>query len=116
MPQAQGELVNLLQGKPDVFRALQFGLPVVRSVVSPTWTAVATITTSEQTMTVPGVDVGDFVAVVKPTHQTGLGVVNARVSAKNTVAVTFMNPTAGSLTPTAAEVYLVLHARLIATA
>lgn len=115
MPQAQGELLNQLAARPDVLKVVQYGVPVIRPTISPTWTAVATISTSEQTMTVPGVEVGDFVAVSKPTSQTGLLVGSARVSAKNTVAVTFANPTAGGITPTAAEVYLVFHARLIVT-
>jgi hypothetical protein len=60
--------------------------------------SVATITTAEQTLTVTGVQVGDIViAVNKPTNTAGVGIVNARVSAANTVALTFVNPTAGSV-------------------
>lgn len=116
MPQAQGEVLNMIMGKPDIQKALLAGQPVIRLVNVGTLAQVNTITTSEQTVTVPGLDVGDFVAVVKPTHQAGLGVVNARVSAKNTLAITFVNPTAAGITPTASEIYLVLHARLLATA
>jgi hypothetical protein len=70
--------------------------------VSVTWNpaAVATITTAEQTVTVPGVKVGDLVvAYNKPTNTTGAMPVNARVSAADTVAVSFVNPTAGSVDP-----------------
>lgn len=116
MPIQQGEVLNMLVGKPDVERSLLNGLPVVRLVNVGTLAQVNTITTSEQTVTVPGLDVGDFVAVVKPTHQAGLGIVNARVSAKNTLAITFVNPTAAGITPTASEIYLVFQARLLATA
>jgi|SRR5215217_8251103 len=116
MPQAQGEVLNMIAGQPEVLKAFQFGVPVIRLSVPQTFTAVATITTSEQTIVVNGVEVGDFVSVSKPTSQTGLLVGSARVSAKNTVAVTFANPTAGGITPTANEVYLVHHARLIFTA
>lgn len=70
-----------------------------------TWDAVATITTAEQTVTVPGLRVGDFVRVEKPTEQAGLGIGNARVSADNTLAIQFINPTAGNVTPTALEVW-----------
>ncbi len=60
--------------------------------------SVATITTAEQTVTVPGVQVGDIVlAVNKPSNTAGLGIVNARVSAANTIALTLMNTTAGSV-------------------
>jgi len=59
--------------------------------------AVATATTAEQTTTVLGLKVGDFVISQKPTNTAGVGVVNARVSAADTLALTFVNPTAGSV-------------------
>jgi hypothetical protein len=59
--------------------------------------SVATITTAEQTVTVTGVKVGDMVIAVKPTLTAGVGVLQARVSAADTVAVQFVNPTAGSV-------------------
>lgn len=62
-------------------------------------------TTSEQTFTVTGAAVGQFVYVNKPTAQTGLGIVGARVSAANTVAINFGNFTGGGITPTASETY-----------
>lgn len=70
--------------------------------VSVTWdpAAVATITTAEQTVTVPGVKVGDIVvAYNKPANTVGATPCMARVSAADTVAVTFVNPTAGSVNP-----------------
>lgn len=67
--------------------------------------AVAANTTAEQTFAVTGLAVGDVVFVNKPTAQAGLGIVGARVSAANTLAITFSNNTAGSITPTAAETY-----------
>lgn len=77
-----------------------------------TWSEVATITTSEQTVTIRGLKTTDKVFVSnKPTHQAGLGIVGARVSAADTLAVTFMNPTAGGLTPTASQTYTVLVVR-----
>ena len=69
--------------------------------------AVAANTTAEQTFSITGLAVGDVVSVTKPTAQAGLGVVGARVSAANTIAITFSNNTAGSITPTASEVYVV---------
>jgi len=70
--------------------------------------AVAANVTSEQTFSVPtgNVQVGTALAVNKPTSQAGLGVSSARVSAANTVAITFFNNTAAPITPTAAEVYV----------
>jgi hypothetical protein len=64
-------------------------------------TQVNTITTSEQTVTVTGVllDRDVVLSVTKPTHTAGIGIVNARVSADDTIAVTFVNPTAGNIDP-----------------
>jgi hypothetical protein len=73
-----------------------------------------TNTTSEQTLTVPGVAVGDFVVVTKPTLSAGVGIVNARVSAANTVAVQWVNATGSAVNP-GSEAYLVLVMRPDAT-
>lgn len=60
--------------------------------------SVATITTVEQDFTVTGLVAGDIVvAVNKPTCTTGLGICNARVKANDTLSLTFVNPTAGSV-------------------
>ncbi len=73
--------------------------------------AVNANTTAERIFTVIGLDAGfDTVFVSKPTHQTGLGIVNARVSADDTLALTFMNNTGGGITPTT-ENYLLFVAR-----
>ena len=79
-----------------------YGVYVVKVTFDPA--SVATITTAEQTVTVPGAKVGDMVFVNKPTCTTGIGLGGARVSAANTVAITFVNPTAGNIDP-ASEVY-----------
>jgi len=73
---------------------------------------VAANTSAEQDLTVTGVKVGDVIAVNKPTAQAGLGVVGARVSAADTVSVTFGNFTAATpITPTASETYSFLVVR-----
>jgi hypothetical protein len=77
---------------------------------------VAANTTAEQTFTVNGLLAGDFVEVNKPTTQAGLGVVNARVSAANTLAIAFSNNTGAGITPTAGESYQLLVVRPIASA
>jgi len=56
-------------------------------------------TTSEQTFTVTGLNVADLVIVNKPSHTAGVGIVNARVSAADTLAITFMNTTGGAIDP-----------------
>ena len=74
--------------------------------------AVATVTSAEQTFTVIGgsgaaisIATTDLVVVTKPTAQAGIGLGNVRPSAANQVGVTFHNLTAGTLTPTASEVW-----------
>ncbi len=71
-----------------------------------TWAETATVTTAEQTVTVSGLEIGDMVYVSKPTAQGGLGIAGVRVSAKDTLAIVFVNPTAGGLTATAEEKWL----------
>jgi hypothetical protein len=61
--------------------------------------SVAPNTTAEQTFTVTGLAVGDIVIVNGPAPLAGTGIVNARVSAANTLALTFANFTAGALVP-----------------
>ena len=77
---------------------------LVQLTLSPT--IVGANTTSEQTFSLLGAQIGDAISVSKPTSQTGLACVNCRVSAKDTVAIQFMNNTAGGITPTAGEVYV----------
>ena len=69
------------------------------SVVAWTPAEVATVTVAEQTVTVTGAVAGEHVSVTPPGTTAGVGVAHARVSAANTVAVAFVNPTAGGLTP-----------------
>lgn len=63
--------------------------------------AVSANTTSEQTFTVTGVAVATdaVIGVSKPDHQTGLGIVGWRITADDTVAVTFANVSASPITP-----------------
>lgn len=71
--------------------------------------AVANNTTAEKAMTITGVLATDMVAVVnKPTTQAGLLVGTGRVSAANTIQVTFGNDTAATITPTVTETYEVI--------
>jgi hypothetical protein len=86
---------------------------VKQSVISVTLSPALIVlnTTAEQTFTVNGLLAGDFVTCNKPTAQAGLGIVGCRVSAANTLAITFSNNTEASITPTAAQTYLVLVSR-----
>ena len=68
---------------------------------------VAANTTAEQTFTVPGLRTKHVVVVNKPAADAGLGIVNARVSAADTLAITFVNATGTPIDP-AAETYKII--------
>ncbi len=72
--------------------------------------AVLTVTAPEQTFTVQGLLITDLVYVMKPSAQAGLGIAGARVTAADTLGITYVNPTAGNITPTA-ETYIILVVR-----
>lgn len=72
--------------------------------------AVDASTWIEQTFTVNGLQVGDHVSIDKPSVLTGLSIVGQRVSAANTLAITFLNVTASPITP-GTGTYLVLLTR-----
>ena len=86
----------------------QAALPGIVTVYSVTVTAtsVAANTTAEQTFTVTGVVTGQVVAVTKPTVNAGLAIVGSRVSAADTVGITYANDTAAAITPTAGQTYV----------
>lgn len=71
--------------------------------------SVANATSAEQTFSATGIGLltTDLVLVQKPTAQAGLGIVGSRVSASDTLAITFMNATSATITPTASESYTI---------
>lgn len=73
------------------------GLYTVKATLAPA--AVLTVTAVEQTFTVPGVLVGDAVCVSPPSITAGCILGAARVSAADTVGLTFVNPGTASVTP-----------------
>lgn len=88
--------------------ATQINMPTVTSVaagslvsLSLTPAAVATIVAAKQTLTVAGLNVGDSVIPLSNPNTTAAALTGAEVSAANTLRLTFVNPTAGSVTPTA---------------
>lgn len=76
-----------------------FSTTVLRQTLTPA--AVLTITAVEQTFTVPGVKVGDHIVVSPPGTTAGVIQGAARASAANQIAIQYVNPTAGSVTPRA---------------
>ena len=77
--------------------------------VTPSPASVANATSAEQTFAATGIGLlsTDLVLVQKPTAQAGLGIVGTRVSAADTLAITFLNTTSATITPTGSEVYVV---------
>lgn len=72
--------------------------------------SVAANTSEEETFTLNGVKVGDFVAVQKSDLDAGIILGSARVSAADTIAVQVVNTTAGAI-DAASETMTVFHAR-----
>lgn len=71
-------------------------------------TSCSATTTTLQTFTVPGLNMGDLVEITtnSPIVATGgLGIVNSRVSAANTLQIEFLNPSNVPLTPSANVTY-----------
>ena len=87
------EWVRIFQRLAGLAKSVSF----ITATCNPT--AVGAANTSEQTFTVTGVSTTDYVMAVKPTHTAGLIIGNTRVSAADTVAITFGNLTAGSIDP-----------------
>jgi hypothetical protein len=105
--QASGSNQAALSGGFPVTGSNNDGGVVSTYATSQTPVSVAANTTAEQSITVNNVLSTDLVIINKPTSQAGLGLVSGRVSAANTVKLTFANATAAALTPTATETYVV---------
>ena len=70
--------------------------------------SVAANTTAEQSFTIPGLQVGDNVSCYyyAAPQINGIGIVNCRVSAANTLQIGFSNSTVGALTPLSGQYYM----------
>jgi hypothetical protein len=81
----------------NILNTMQFAL-----TLSPAPAQVAGALTAEQSFTIPGLQVGDYLACQCASAQTaGISVANVRVTAANTATLAFNNSTAGPLTPVA---------------
>ena len=67
--------------------------------------------TQEVTYTVPGVVVGDFLEINKPSHTAGLSIGNIRASAANQIAIQWVNSTTGTISNAPNELYLIAVTR-----
>lgn len=88
-------------------------LPRAFDTGSITPAACAQNTSAAQTFTVTGLNTSDAVSVSGPAITAGLGIVGVRVSAANTLEITWGNFTGGSLTP-AAGTYKVIAVKCVA--
>lgn len=69
-----------------------------------------TNTTQEIDVTITGLTVGMFVAVNKPSQSAGIGIVNARVKAADTLSIQYVNATGSGVNPDS-ETYLLFWFR-----
>lgn len=67
--------------------------------------------TQETTYTVPGILVGDFLEINKPSHLTGLSIGNIRASAVNQIAIQWVNSTTSQIVSAPNEAYLIAVTR-----
>jgi hypothetical protein len=86
----------------NIWKVGVFSLTLSPALVAPN-------TSAEQTFATTGIGLltTDLILVNKPTAQAGLIIGGTRVSAADTLAITFGNLTAASITPTASQVYKV---------
>lgn len=75
------------------------GMVIYSQTITPASVGAATV--AEQTFTVTGLATTDKVFVNHAAFGNATGIAGVRVSAANTLAVSFVNPTAGALTPAA---------------
>lgn len=99
--QANSDTTDITTLQADVITAQATADKIVRYSTSLTPASVAANTTAEQTFTVAGLVTTSTVIVNKPTSQAGLGIAGVRVSAADTLAITFINATASPIVPTA---------------
>ena len=67
--------------------------------------------TQETTYTVPGIMVGDFIEINKPSHTAGLSIGNIRSSAANQIGIQWINSTTSTITSPPNENYLIVVTR-----
>lgn len=81
---------------------------MARIVATLTPASVAANTAVDQAFAIPGFEVGDFVGLTPPLLVPGVTAVAARVTAPNSITVTFVNVTAGALVPAVGDYKLLL--------
>ena len=84
-----------------------------RMTFTNSFSVVNTVSGDEQSVTINGLVYGrdEVISIRKATHQAGLVISGAFVSADNTLKVRFANGTAGNITPTAGDTYTLVLGR-----
>lgn len=103
-------VLQLLQGGATLGASGTLITQIVVYAQTITPASVAAATVAEQTFTVTGLTTADKVVVNHAATGNATGIAGVRVSAANTLAVSYVNPTAGALVP-AAGTYLILAFR-----
>lgn len=80
---------------------------ISKRVVSLDVPSIAASTVSAETFTVTGLRTDTQVVVTKPTSDTGLVLLDSRVSAADTLELTFWNTTGAAIDPAAQNFYVV---------
>jgi hypothetical protein len=111
-------IVGITLINPTAATATPAGSTSVSVVCFKGWTGAGTVTLTptalaagsivEQQFSVTGVRAGELVIVNKPTHQNGMAILGMRAVSEGVLGLTFANPTAATVTPTAAQSYKVL--------
>ena len=83
---------------------------ILQISVSPPATLSANAT-QESTYTVPGIALGDFIEINKPSHTAGLSIGNVRASAANQIAIQWVNSTTSTISNPPNELYLIVVSR-----
>lgn len=73
--------------------------------------SLAANSTTEVLYTIPGIVVGDFLEINKPSHTAGLSIGNIRASATNQIGIQWVNSTTSTITSAINELYLIAVTR-----
>lgn len=93
------------RGQGSLVTTMTRNAPIEEFTLTMSPALVAANTTAEQSFAAPVATADVIIAVNKPTAQAGLALGQARITSAGQVAITFINDTAGGLTPTASETY-----------
>lgn len=99
---AETYTVQVMPGYDAANSVVTYGINIASALAG----GVATISAAETVIPCIGITVDNLViGYTKPTAQAGVALANARAYSTNNLAFTYVNPTVGTVTPTASEIY-----------